>query len=148
MTKPIARDPMYRQRAFDADVIQLCVRWYITYRLSYRDLVEMMAERGVKVAHSTILRCGKPATYRSSEKQWARVLQTGWDLLESRRDLHPDHGQVALTVPRRRQARQDNRFSASRRPRHRSGSGVLPAKGSCDPSAPRAAQGHARWTRT
>jgi transposase-like protein len=22
------------------------VRWYITYRLSYRDLVEMMAERG------------------------------------------------------------------------------------------------------
>ena len=56
MTKPIARDPMYRQRAFDAEVIQLCVQWYITYRLSYRDLVEMMAERGVKVAHSTILR--------------------------------------------------------------------------------------------
>ena len=56
MTKPIARDPMYRQRAFDAEVIQLCVRWYITYRLSYRDPVEMMAERGVKVAHSTILR--------------------------------------------------------------------------------------------
>jgi transposase-like protein len=56
MTKPIARDPIYRQRAFDADVIELCVRWYITYRLSYRDLVEMMAERGVKIAHSTILR--------------------------------------------------------------------------------------------
>jgi transposase-like protein len=32
------------------------VRWYVTYRLSYRDLVEMMAERGIKVAHSTILR--------------------------------------------------------------------------------------------
>jgi transposase-like protein len=44
MTKPIARDPIYRQRAFDADVIELCVRWYVTYRLSYRDLVEMMAE--------------------------------------------------------------------------------------------------------
>ena len=56
MTKPIPRDPMYRQRAFDADVIELCVRWYITYRLSYRDLVELMAERGIKVAHSTILR--------------------------------------------------------------------------------------------
>jgi transposase-like protein len=48
MTKPIPRDPMYRQRAFDADIIELCVRWYITYRLSYRDLVEMMAERGIK----------------------------------------------------------------------------------------------------
>ena len=56
MTKPIARDPIYRQRVFNADIIELCVRWYITYRLSYRDLVEMMAERGVKVAHSTILR--------------------------------------------------------------------------------------------
>jgi hypothetical protein len=34
MTKPIARDPMYRRRSFDADIIELCVRWYITYRLS------------------------------------------------------------------------------------------------------------------
>jgi transposase-like protein len=51
MTKPIARDPIYRKRAFDADIIDLCVRWYITYRLSDRDLVEMMAECGIKVAH-------------------------------------------------------------------------------------------------
>jgi transposase-like protein len=56
MTKPIARDPIYRRRVFDADIIQLCVRCYITYRLSYRDLVELMAERGIPVAHSTILR--------------------------------------------------------------------------------------------
>ena len=56
MTKPIARDPMYRRRSFDADIIELCVRWYITYRLSYRDLVAMMAERGVEVSHTTILR--------------------------------------------------------------------------------------------
>jgi transposase-like protein len=55
MTKPIARDPIYRRRVFDAEIIQLSVRWYITYRLSYRDLVELMAERGVQVAHSTIL---------------------------------------------------------------------------------------------
>ena len=45
MTKPIARDPMHRKRVFDADIIELCVRWYITYRLSYRDLLEMMAAR-------------------------------------------------------------------------------------------------------
>jgi transposase-like protein len=56
MTQPIARDPMYRCRSFDADIIELCVRWYITYRLSYRDLVAMMAERGVEVSHTTILR--------------------------------------------------------------------------------------------
>jgi transposase-like protein len=34
----------------------LCVRWYITYQLSYRDLVAMMAERGIIVSHTTILR--------------------------------------------------------------------------------------------
>ena len=31
MTKPIARDPIYRGRVFDAEIIVLCVRWYITY---------------------------------------------------------------------------------------------------------------------
>ena len=39
MTKPIARDAIYRGRRFDADIIELCDRWYITYRLSYRDLL-------------------------------------------------------------------------------------------------------------
>jgi transposase-like protein len=33
MTNPIARDHMYRRRSFDADIIEVCVRWYITYRL-------------------------------------------------------------------------------------------------------------------
>ena len=46
---------MLRGRVFDAEIIELCVRWYITYRLSYRDPVAMMAERGGEVAHSTIL---------------------------------------------------------------------------------------------
>ena len=41
---------------FDREVIVLCVRWYLRYKLSFRDLVEMMAERGVHVAHTTILR--------------------------------------------------------------------------------------------
>ena len=56
MTKPIVRDPIYRRRRFDAEIIELCVRWYITYRLSYRDLVAMMAERGIVVSHTTIHR--------------------------------------------------------------------------------------------
>ncbi len=56
MTKPIARDAVYRRRRFEAEIIELCVRWYITYRLSYRDLVAMMAERGLPVSYTTILR--------------------------------------------------------------------------------------------
>ena len=37
-------------------MIILCVRWYLHYKLSFRDLVEMMAERGLNLAHTTILR--------------------------------------------------------------------------------------------
>jgi hypothetical protein len=33
MTKPIERDRIYRCRRFSAETIELCVRWYITYRL-------------------------------------------------------------------------------------------------------------------
>ena len=47
---------MFHGRHFDRTIIILCVRWYLTYKLSYRDLVEMMAERGVDVSHTTILR--------------------------------------------------------------------------------------------
>jgi transposase-like protein len=74
MTKPIAHDPVYRQRAFDADIIQPCVRWYVTYRLSYRDLVEMMAERG-KIAHLTILRW-VTRYVPEFEKRWNRFSKT------------------------------------------------------------------------
>lgn len=71
MTKPIASDPIYRKWAFDADIIGLCVRWYITYRLSYRDLVEMMAERGIHVAHMTVLRW-VTRYVPEFEKRWSR----------------------------------------------------------------------------
>lgn len=37
-------------------MILQCVRWYLAYGLSYRDIEEMMAERGFKVDHSTIHR--------------------------------------------------------------------------------------------
>jgi len=39
-----------------ADIILLCVRWYLRYALSYRDLEEMMLERGLRVDHTTIYR--------------------------------------------------------------------------------------------
>jgi hypothetical protein len=45
MTKRQDRDSIYVKRQFDTEIIVLCVRWYISYRLSYRDLVDMMAER-------------------------------------------------------------------------------------------------------
>ena len=41
---------------FRSGIIVLCVRWYLTFKLSSRDLVQMMAERGIEVTHTTILR--------------------------------------------------------------------------------------------
>lgn len=48
--------PLFKRRHFDSAIIILCVRWYITYKLSYRDLRDMMTERGIVLAHTTILR--------------------------------------------------------------------------------------------
>jgi len=47
---------LFKWRHFLPEIILLNVRWYCRYSLSYRDLEEMMAERGVKVDHSTINR--------------------------------------------------------------------------------------------
>jgi transposase, IS6 family len=41
---------------FPPDVIVLAVRWYLRFGLSYRDVEELLAERGVKVDHVTIYR--------------------------------------------------------------------------------------------
>jgi transposase-like protein len=85
MTQPIPRDAIYRRRVFDAEVIELCVRWHITYRLSYRDLVELMAERGVQVAHTTILRWVLRYV-PEYEKHWSRFSKpvgTSWRVDET-----------------------------------------------------------------
>jgi len=37
----------FKWRHYESDIILLCVRWYLRYALSYRDLEEMMAERGL-----------------------------------------------------------------------------------------------------
>ncbi len=46
----------FKWRHFQAKIILLCVRWYLRYSLSYRDLEEMMCERGLSVDHTTIFR--------------------------------------------------------------------------------------------
>jgi hypothetical protein len=47
---------VFKGRHFDRSVILLCIRWYLAYNLSLRNLEEMMAERGVTVDHATIHR--------------------------------------------------------------------------------------------
>jgi transposase-like protein len=49
-------DDLFKGRHFDREIIILCVRWYLRFKLSFRDLVEMIAERGISLAHTTIMR--------------------------------------------------------------------------------------------
>src|SRR6267154_408325 len=49
-------DEAFESRHFDREIIVLCVRWYLRLKLSFRDLVEMMAERGLSLVHTTIMR--------------------------------------------------------------------------------------------
>jgi len=85
MTQALRRDAIYRHRRFSPEIIETCVRWYITYRLSYRDLVAMMAERCIVVSHTTIMRwvlCYVPEL----EKRWARYarpVHSSWRMDET-----------------------------------------------------------------
>jgi transposase-like protein len=47
---------IFKRHSFPVEIILLCVRWYCKYGISYRDLAEMMSERGISVHPSTIFR--------------------------------------------------------------------------------------------
>jgi transposase-like protein len=65
---------LFEGRHFDREVIILCVRWYLRFKLSLRDLVEIMAERGLSVAHTTIVRWVQRYA-PAFEKRWKRFAQ-------------------------------------------------------------------------
>jgi IS6 family transposase len=46
----------FKWRHFEGDMILLCVRWYLRYALSYRDVEELARERGLSVDHTTVFR--------------------------------------------------------------------------------------------
>ena len=56
MQRFVPAEELFKGRHFDQEIVVLNVRWYLTFKLSYRDLVAMMAERGIDLAHTTILR--------------------------------------------------------------------------------------------
>ena len=56
MGKQEGVDELFEGRHFNREVMILCVRWYLEFKLGLRDLVEMMAERGLSLAHTTIMR--------------------------------------------------------------------------------------------
>jgi transposase-like protein len=71
MPKRKTIDELFKGRHFEQDIIIVCVRWYLRYKLSLRDLVEMMAERGLTMSHTTILRWVQRFV-PEFEKRWNR----------------------------------------------------------------------------
>src|SRR5215471_15197760 len=85
MTQPIARDSIYRGRRFQTETIELCVRWYVTYRLSYRDLAAIMLERGITVSHTTIMRwvLRYLPEYERRWQRYAKPIGSSWRMDET-----------------------------------------------------------------
>ena len=47
---------VFKWKHFQSKIILQCVRWYLRYALTYRDLAEMLSERGIVLTHTTIVR--------------------------------------------------------------------------------------------
>nr|WP_282183475.1 IS6 family transposase [Ochrobactrum sp. CM-21-5] len=71
----------FRWRHFQGEIILWAVRWYCHYGVSYRDLEQMMEERGVPVDHSTIYRWAQKYTPEIEKRlrwHWRRPQSTSW----------------------------------------------------------------------
>jgi transposase-like protein len=120
-------DHLFKRRHFDRLIITLCVRWYVSYKLSYRDLVEMMAERGLSMAHTTIMRWVLKfvPVFEQRWRKYARPVGHSWRVDETYikvkgewKYLYRAVDKAGQTVdffgsPHRRIARRKNRLAAS-----------------------------------
>ena len=61
------------------------MRWYVTYKLIYRDVCDLMAERGVTVVHTTVLRWVQRfvLTFEKKWKNYARTVDSSWRVDET-----------------------------------------------------------------
>ena len=69
----------FKWRHFQGSIILNCVRWYCKYGISYRDLEEMMEERGLEVDHTTLYRWVQQyAPEMEKRLRWYSQKQFGW----------------------------------------------------------------------
>ena len=76
----------FKGRHFEGEIVLWAVRWYCRYGVSYRDLEQMMGERGVAVDHSTIYRWVQryaPEIEKRLRWQWRGPRSTSWRIDET-----------------------------------------------------------------
>ncbi len=71
----LAQEKLFEGRHFDREIIVPCVRCYLRFKLSYRSLVEMLEERSLPSAHTTIMRCVQRYA-PEFERRWNRFART------------------------------------------------------------------------
>src|SRR5215467_6983468 len=76
-----SRPAIFRGRHFEPEIIATCVRWYLRFSLSLRDVEEMMAERGLLVDPTRLSGAGVKSTRLSHD------LQDPKDLVQCDRQL-------------------------------------------------------------
>jgi hypothetical protein len=102
---------------FPPDVIVLEVRWYLRFGLSYRDIVELLTERGTEstTSRSTGRCCGSPPLLAEAARPCRHVVGDRWQVdetylkvagavalrLPGDRPIGPGYRYVRLSAPRR-----------------------------------------------
>jgi len=86
----VSVEGLFAGRHFDRQVIILCVSWYASFKLSFRDLVIMMADRGISLAHTTILRWVQHylPEFEKRWKRYARPVGGSWRIDETYIDVY------------------------------------------------------------
>src|SRR5881227_2653930 len=89
---------LFKWRQFEPEVILLAVGWYLRFSLSYRDVEELLQERGIAVDHVTLWRWVQRYA-PELEKRLRKRLKAHKRLLARGRNLRPGERPVALLVP-------------------------------------------------
>ena len=107
------RPALFKGRHFEAEIIVLCVRWYLRYPLSLRQLEEIMAERNLSVDHVTIWRWVQRYAPELNRRCRPELRNTN-RVMASRRDVLPRRRQVDVFVSGGRLDGCDDRLSPER----------------------------------
>ena len=91
---------LFKWRQFELEVILLAVGWYLRFPLSYRDVEELLADRGLHADHVTIWRWVQSYAPEMERRLRSELKPTN-DSWRVDSDLHTGQGQVGLSIPRR-----------------------------------------------
>ncbi len=91
MIKP--RPALFKWRHFEPEIIVWAVRWYLRFSLSYRDVEELLTERGLRADHTTVWRW-----VQLTEREMPRELKPTNGSWRVRRNVHLPRWELAVPV--------------------------------------------------